>query len=245
MAKTYTLHVYNCQFKSDYLALTDDQVVEDLIGKPANESDSQWRGLTDKDPNRAIRILYRLAEKRFFSLPTWGLSLEYLLKEKTAADCLKLFASYLGELDATFQSLHLAQLTYLIDMVTRTPGMKPYDSSFLFQLWDQLIVLCEQQPVDSDKEPVFTAMNSPIGHMTQGLLRVIRALSPNSYDEITNHLRARLEMLISGNMPAHHLARVMIAHSIAWLYQLKRGLVLPSFLARFDWTNPNEAKGMW
>ena len=158
---------------------------------------------------------------------------------------MKLFARFFGKCDASFQSKHLGQLSDLIDRVTQIPAACSEESSSIIQLWDQLISLSELEPVDSSTEPVFTAMNSSIGHLTRGLLRVIRALNPNFYDEIPNHLRAHLQRLISGSMSAHHLARIIIAHSIAWLYQLKRGLVLPSFLARFDWTNPNEAKGMW
>ncbi len=112
-------------------------------------------------------------------------------------------------------------------------------------LWDLLIGPAEEVPLLDDVDAVDAALNSPIGHLTEALLVTLGEQKPGTYEEISGDSRVRLERLLIGARPGHRYARVLLARATAWLYRLKSELIVPSFLARFEWAGSAEAREIW
>src|SRR5207245_550902 len=100
---------------------------------------------------------------------------------------------------------------------------------------DLLIGPAEEMSLSDDADAAFAALNSPIGNLTEALLVMLGEQKPSTYEEIPGSSRVRLERLLNGTRPAHRYARVLLARVTAWLYRLEPGLIVPTFLARFDW----------
>jgi hypothetical protein len=114
----------------------------------------------------------------------------------------------------------------------------------MWQLWDLLLDPSVQVPVVESNDPVFRAINSSIGQLAEALLLKLHALKPANFTDIPIAIRTRLEGLLSGSTPAHRLARLIIASSLAWLYQINQELA-EAFLSRFNWTPSGEARYLW
>jgi len=228
----------------DYLTWTDAQIISDITEAPANSQvAARWRGLLAQDPQHAIRILDVLGSDGFFDNGVWALALEQLSKEKSRPECVRLFAAFGAHIGEDFISEHLQQLAFLVD--TYCQGSKEVQDQWLWPLWDLLLGPAEEAVPDDRDDPVFAALNSPIGSLASALLNGLAKLHPETYGEIPLPMRDRLEGMLAGSRPAHRLARIMLARALAWLYRLKPDLVVPSFLSLFDWDTSGEARGVW
>jgi hypothetical protein len=228
----------------DYLGWTDERVCADLRKTPT-EADAlkRWRGLLLTDPQRSLRVLEMLGVVGAFDAAVWSLGLEHLSGEQTIASSLRLYAAFLVHLGVAFLSKHLRTLTGIVEKYAREKNRD--DDAAFWQLWDLLIGPAEEIPPRDGADTVFTALNSPIGNLTDALLVEMGEHRPSTYDQIPEPLRARLERLLSGVQPAHRDARILLAQAMAWIYRLNPDLIVPAFLARFDWAASVEARDMW
>ncbi len=228
----------------DYRGWSDERVLTDLrVGPNDPQVHARWRGLLLDDVQRAIRLLDRLATEGFFGARIWAIALEHLKGEQTTAECVRLYGTCGPNLGAEFISENTNGLTSVIDRYCR--GQQKTQDDFLWRLWDLVLAPAIDKEEDAPPDPVFAAINVPIGYLTEALLIKLGELNPVAYDEIPAAMRDRLESLLAGPTAAHRLSRLLLAKALAWLYNLNPHLVETSFLPRFDWTDPVEARCVW
>jgi hypothetical protein len=231
-------------YPNDYLDWTDASIVADVKADPAApETVKRWQGLLDNDVRRAVAVLDILGGRGMFDLALWASSLDALIGEETRADCVRLYATFGPQLGPDFISKHLSALTRVINRYYHGKNREQEDSAWL--LWDLLLEPASQIAPTDTAEPVINALNSPIGELTEALLIKLGNLAPNTYDDIPEPFRRRLEGLLDGVRPAHRLSRLVLARALAWLYGLNPDFVGRSLLTRFDWATSEEARHAW
>ncbi len=229
---------------NEYLGWNDESVVADLMANAtAPDTIKRWRGLLIGDIHRAIRVLELLGQANSFELGIWALALEYLGSEATKVDCIRVYATYATQLGTAFISEHLDNLASVVNRYYHEKNREHEDS--VWRLWDLLMKPAALVTPDDDADPVMRALNSSIGSLAEALLIKFGELNVKTYDEIPEPFRDRMELLLNGSRPAHRLSRLVLARALAWFYQLKPNLVVPSFVARFDWKTSGEARHVW
>jgi hypothetical protein len=228
----------------DYRAWDDEQVVADLVTNPnAAETIPRLRDLLLEDAPRAARIMGALGVARAFDPEKWALALEHLDRDQTRADCIRLFGAFGNQLGAEFLSKRLQGLIYLVESYCREQNGKQDEN--LWRLWDLLLDPAVEAVPDVTSDHVSKALSTSIGRLAEALLIKLGERKAATYEQIPQPIRSRLASLLEGAQRAHRIARVVLARSLAWLYRLKPDLVVPSFLARFDWGTSDEAQGLW
>lgn len=81
--------------------------------------------------------------------------------------------------------------------------------------------------------------------MTKVLLSEVIKHNHVTYESIPEALRTRLENLLAGSGPGHHMARIILARVVDWLYRVNPKLG-SSLLDKFEWDHAAvEARGLW
>jgi DNA-binding transcriptional ArsR family regulator len=154
---------------ADYRGWSDDQVIMDLRTNPnAPETVARWRDLLLDDTRRTIGVLDTLGTSEFFETEIWGLALQHLRREEWLPDCVRLYSTFGSQLGPGFVSKHLYDLTEVVNLYCHGKNQEQDDA--LWRLWDLAFELATEVVSDDHADPVFAALNSPIGRLTEALL---------------------------------------------------------------------------
>lgn len=95
------------------------------------------------------------------------------------------------------------------------------------------------------ENPVSSAINHPIGHVTSALLNYWFKDSPNDNDLVPDNLRHIFSSLCNVQVGRFRHARVLLCSRLIAFYRVDRAWTEEHLLQLFDWTNPVEAKSAW
>jgi len=229
---------------SDYLKLTDEEVVAALTATtPTAEMIDRWRGLLHGEPRRAVTVLDGLVQSGRFDHELWSTAFAYLNAGPTRAECVRLYALYLEQADGEFVAKNLTGLAVLVNRYYHEKAREHEDSVWV--LWDRILEPATARALEEPRDVAMSALNSPIGDLAEALLIKLGELKPDSYPAIPPAFRERLEGLMNGTRPANRLARLVLARSLTWLFNLNQGLTTQSLLGKFDWDTSDEARYVW
>ena len=115
-----------------------------------------------------------------------------------------------------------------------------------------LLALCGRlldQPNQSgviSEAPVTTAINHPVGHVTQALLNFWFMRNPNDNDLLPEDIKPFFTRLCDSGKEQFRHGRVLLASRLIALFRVDRSWTETYLLPHFDWsTDPNEAKAVW
>ncbi|MCM7094476.1 anti-phage defense-associated sirtuin Dsr1 [Enterobacter chengduensis] len=94
-------------------------------------------------------------------------------------------------------------------------------------------------------DAVGTAINHPIGHVTQVLINQWFELNPNDNDMLPPHLKPIFTSLCDEEVERFRHGRVLLGSRLIAFFRVDRSWTETHLLPLFDWSNPVEAKAVW
>ncbi|HFP0160916.1 TPA: hypothetical protein ACHK7W_004984, partial [Escherichia coli] len=94
-------------------------------------------------------------------------------------------------------------------------------------------------------DPVSTAINHPIGHVTQSLITLWFKQNPNDNDLLPVELKTLFTKLCNVQIELFRHGRVLLGSRLIAFFRVDRPWTEQYLLPLFAWSNPVEAKAVW
>jgi len=94
-------------------------------------------------------------------------------------------------------------------------------------------------------DPVGSAINHPIGHITQALINLWFKQNPNDNDLLPADLKPIFTTLCDAQIDRFCHGRVLMGSRLIAFFRVDRPWTEQNLLPLFDWRNPVEAKAVW
>ncbi len=94
-------------------------------------------------------------------------------------------------------------------------------------------------------DPVSSAINHPIGHVTQTLINLWFKQNPNDNDLLPVDLQPLFTSLCDVQVERYRHGRVLLGSRLIAFFRVDRPWTEQYLLPLLSWTNPVEAKGVW
>ena len=98
------------------------------------------------------------------------------------------------------------------------------------------------KPID---DPVFEAINHPIGHVTRALINLWFSREPNDNDLLPEDLKPFFTALCNAKVARCRHGRVLLGSRLIPLFRVDPQWTEEHLLPLLNWENPTEAKGVW
>lgn len=133
-------------------------------------------------------------------------------------------------------------LTWWLEAVSKS--LDHHENIFL-DLCRRMLALAEQDGVDTDQF-VNSAINHPVGHVTQALLNLWFRREPNDGDRLPAELEPFFTQLCDTDVARFRHGRVLLASRLIALFRVDRPWTEANLLPLFDWTiDTLEARAAW
>jgi SIR2-like domain len=133
----------------------------------------------------------------------------------------------------------------LSDWLKTVSGAISQHQDVFFNLADRLLSLDLAGGVESQK-PVTTAINHPVGRITQALLNCWFQREPQDGDGLPGDVKPLFTNLCDVNVERFRHGRVLLAANLIALFRVDRAWTETHVLPLFDWQrNPAEAHAVW
>ena len=117
--------------------------------------------------------------------------------------------------------------------------------TIFFEMCHRVLALEHQDNVDTD-QPVTSAINHPVGHVTKALLNLWFERKPNDNDKLPADVEPLFTKLCDTHVEQFRHGRVLLASRLIPLFRVDRSWTETHLLPLFDWkTNQTEAKAVW
>ena len=104
------------------------------------------------------------------------------------------------------------------------------------------ITLPNGNPID---EPVTSAINHPVGHVTQALINLWFKQNPNDNELLPANIKDFFTSLCDVQVERYRHGRVLLGSQLIALFRVDRPWTEQHLLPLFSWNNLNEAKAVW
>ncbi len=94
-------------------------------------------------------------------------------------------------------------------------------------------------------DPVRSAINHPIGHITQALINLCFKQNPNDNDLLPAGLKPIFTALCDLQVDRYRHGRVLLGSRLITFFRVDRHWTEQHLLPLFGWSNPVEAKAVW
>lgn len=93
--------------------------------------------------------------------------------------------------------------------------------------------------------PVSSAINHPVGHITQALINLWLQQHPNDNDLLPGQIKLFFTELCDASVERFRHGRVLLSSNLVALFRVDRHWTEQHLLPFFNWSNPTEAQAMW
>ncbi|WP_244786030.1 anti-phage defense-associated sirtuin Dsr1 [Cupriavidus pauculus] len=115
----------------------------------------------------------------------------------------------------------------------------------LFHICERYLDIIEDAPVD-DKDPLFHAINHPIGHVTEALIRWWFSGNPEDDQKIPVKLQRILHRLCDTSIEIYRHARIILCQNVIALMRVDPDWASANVLPLFNWdASEAEARSAW
>ena len=94
-------------------------------------------------------------------------------------------------------------------------------------------------------EPVTSAINHPVGHVTQALINLWFKQNPNDNELLPSNIKPFFTSLSDVQVERYRHGRVLLGSRLIALFRVDRPWTGQYLLPLFSWKNPGEAKAVW
>ncbi|MBF0181631.1 MAG: SIR2 family protein, partial [Magnetococcales bacterium] len=98
---------------------------------------------------------------------------------------------------------------------------------------------------DPRNQPVFEALNHPVGHVTQALLNLWSHGKPNDNERLPPEIESFFSELCDIRVDRFRHGRVLLGANAIPLFRVDRPWTTQHLLPLFSWDNPAEAQAVW
>lgn len=209
-----------------------------------------WRQVCQKHPMNSLGALADLSEQGNWLTHRWSEALYAWGNGKQVRRMWRYAAPLLQNMpDAILQDIDNA-LTWWIEAASKS--INSYE--------DLMLNLCRRVlalPLEAGSgariirngaeihDLVGSAINHPIGHITQALINLWFKQNTNDNDLLPAALRPTFITLCDSQIDRFRHGRVLMASRLITFYRVDRPWTEQYLLPLFDWTNPIEAKAAW
>lgn len=224
---------------------TRAELANALRGRPADDFfyEDNWRALLEKKFRAAIGALLQLARESAWPQSAWHEALQYLSDEKIVRRGWYRLHSALGNAPAeTIRSLAPA-LTWWIQSAASALPLQA-EPGFL-QLIDKVLRDRGWEPAEPASVTLSQAINHPVGHLTEALLRWWYRTGPKVGGLLPVPIRDRFTLLVTTEATTG-AARVTLGAHLANLFIVDPAWTSECLLPHFAWDrDPATAQHMW
>lgn len=207
---------------------------------PRREDD--WRQRCRDNFATTACALYALAEEAVWPTDRWGQALQAWSEERHLRRSWRYMApSLIAAPDDVLQPLGHG-VSWWLRAIART--FEGHDEQF-FTLARRVLTLDHEDGIDTD-EPVTRAINHPVGHVTDALLRWWYRRSLEDRQGLPESIRATFTELCDTRVDSFRHGRVLLASNVVALFRVDPDWAMKNLLPLFDWQRSQaEARGAW
>lgn len=206
--------------------------------------EDDWREICQTAPQDAVSALRLLASENRWPVEVWRDALHVFSEEQLVkASWSWLEPIILKVPDETLRKL-LPTVSWWVRNLTNVVPLPASDA--WFSLVDRLLDCALTKEYASQGKPVTTAINHPIGQMTEAIIRWWYRMEPNADERLSEPLTIRLNRLADPTKREFVHARVIMAAHLYSLFMVDPGWTAKRLLPYFDWNGDSkEASAVW
>ncbi len=230
--------------QDEFVNLSDDVVIKQLGAAELLTGDlARWRQLISVDPIRASALLAAMAQADSWKDKIWSAALKaFGVQKQTVSQWPKLAPILANAPDFLLREIRMP-LAWFLKEVAQAP--EPEDKPQFWEVWDRLQPHAFRDAPEDGADPLTAALNTPSGYLTLALLDYVASTRPQRAPDLSSDVWQRLTLLMKGEGQSFKLARVLLGSGLAWFHGLNPTWVEEHFLPYFDWTQSQEAPGVW
>lgn len=115
-----------------------------------------------------------------------------------------------------------------------------------FQLIDRLLKLKIEEGIEADSDPVSRAINHPVGHVTEALLRWWYRQMPKEREGLPTDVKILFTNICNSQVLAYRHGRVVLAAHAISLFRVDEEWAMTNLMPSFDWDKSEvEARAAW
>ncbi|HEY2918093.1 MAG TPA: hypothetical protein VGK77_03760, partial [Candidatus Binatia bacterium] len=206
--------------------------------------EDNWREICQRNPELAIKALKLLATEGEWPSKPWREALQVYSEGTQIQMSFQELASSLQAAPGDILKQLIHSLSHWLTRIPKSLGSEP-DNAWL-ALVDRVLECSALEDASYDDDPVGRAINHPLGHLTEALIRSWFLSEPKRDQGLPTFLTLRLNRIsFLGHMKLPH-GRVILGSHLISLFMADRKWVDDNLLPHFDWkTDAREARGTW
>ena len=222
-----------------------NKIVDWLINFDSKESlhhQDNWNEVCRKHPMQVLFALKDLASNNVWPSDRWRTALQVWSERRLVERTWMYGASFIQAMPSTVIISIIHSLSRWIEAASELTDLH---RDIFLKICNQILELTlENEGPSNDDQPVFSAINHPVGHATYTLINLWFIKKPNDHDLLPADIKPFFTKLCDVEKSIYKHGRVLLASRLISLYRVDKKWTETYLLPLFDWQN-HEAKGVW
>lgn len=202
-----------------------------------------WLERCKNDFPTIVCTLIELAQNNEWPISRWRDSLQVWSKDHWLNRSWRYLGPVLNSAPNKILKELAPTISYWLQAIAKT--FETHESVF-FSLIHRILKQEEKSNIDSDEDPVFKAINHPVGHVTEAALRWWYRHTLEDKQGLPNEVKPLFSQLCDTKIAIFQYGRVLLSTNIITLYRVDSEWTKQYLLPLFDWNNScSEAKAAW
>lgn len=217
--------------------LRDNSHVDDL------HLDDDWRDRCRSDFRRTAAALCHLALREEWPTERWQQALQAWSEPELRERSWRCLSRILIRAPGPVISGMSRALAWWLNGASKTLKV---DQDAFFTLVNKVLAASHEQRPTLDDDPLFTAINHPVGLVTEAVFNLWYALGLEDNQGIAGEIRAVFDLLCDGDVPAYRHGRIILARNVISLFRVDQSWTQLRMVPRFNWrASTEEARLAW
>jgi SIR2-like domain len=207
-------------------------------------SGDDWRDVCEEKFATVVRAFYILSQESFWPSHYWEKALYTWSDEKRVRHCWR----YVAPLVAQMPDDLLLTLNHSVTWWLESASKKKLNchEDLFFDLCRRYLAIDYPDNVDRDGDALSLAMNDPIGHITEALIKIWFLRQPNDGDGIPDDIKPLLTKLCGREKAQYRHGRVILASRLISLFRIDRVWTEQYLIPFLSWqSSESEARATW
>ena len=222
-----------------------EELVKALIERPESDFwyEDDWRERCRDDSRGAIDALVSLTKLNKWHKSVWREALQVFADETLFAYAWEHLAPVLAKAPPPF--VEGVRHALGIWLQSASKQVKP-DEAVFYLLVDRILDGAVGESVQEDDDPVFRAINHPVGQVTKALIRLWYRMKPVDCGGYPGTISCRLNRLVDPRVPAYRHGRVILGAHLVALFRVDADWAKANLLPFFAWGKDKaESRAVW
>jgi hypothetical protein len=205
---------------------------------------NDWRNVCEEKFATVVRALCILSQESFWPSHYWKEALYTWSDEKRVQHCWR----YVAPLVAKMPDELLLTLNHSVTWWLESASKKKLNchEDLFFDLCRRYLAIDYPDNVDRDGDAFSLAMNDPIGHITQTVIKIWFLRQPNDGDGIPDDIKPLLTKLCGLEKAQYRHGRVILASRLISLFRIDHTWTEQYLLPFLNWQrSESEARAAW